>query len=665
MHTSPKNELDPKNILVSMHLCEDFQGKNNSKRNPLRFAISNIKTTYSSSDKEDDFYSLTMLQNGVHHSLYFDQKVGETEPRTTGVVINPKAVTVVYGGIKGGSTYGKKPTLVRKSDKKDETKHPNKLVRASKNEHNGIETDYLSTDITTDVTNPNYTSLEGLINYSLALERKINKRISQDPNYIHRLGEILASTNKSMQDELCLCLVIDTSTRKGKCFRDEDKKEFLSLQKLYQFPSLIIIDNNLLPDNIRIINKDIEKSIIHINYLLKHDPHELTNFLQNRSIPISHRNTGQNIHQKSQLYMMPSLNASSQNNKLPRNIKLNILAATLQKEKSALSIYSTKAPIHQRFSSCEENLRSKEWEEVIFPKGNVLPLSYQANKPIEVFTVVDLQKSFRNDSNELPVSTFNNSEYIDTVIKAALDQKKKNPNTVFIMTRDWHENDSHTFSGSHKEKIEKEKEIFVPYENLREGKIQKITLKEGKIEKSSEYITFEEAKQIAGVLAYYKEEYSKNPNQIGAIFSNEDYGVDTPYLPVWTSHCIKNTDGANFDEKLEKAFKENEINYITVNKGTLTKGNGYGWEEGTNIEELIKTLNIGRAMFCGTVTNVCVNACMEHTASLIGNSKCTAIIDACAPLEPEANLQKTKQWQQKGINVINSSEITERQIKKR
>jgi hypothetical protein len=98
-------KFDPKkHLILSMHNCQEFDTEPDKygyriSRYALRYAINyTLNTQYA--NLNDHFLSTSMMVNGTPHQFYSDP--GRLHSRTTGFVLNPEAIDVIYGEIKGG-----------------------------------------------------------------------------------------------------------------------------------------------------------------------------------------------------------------------------------------------------------------------------------------------------------------------------------------------------------------------------------------------------------------------------------------------------------------------------------------------------------------------------------------------------------------------------------
>lgn len=99
------------------------------------------------------------------------------------------------------------------------------------------------------------------------------------------------------------------------------------------------------------------------------------------------------------------------------------------------------------------------------------------------------------------------------------------------------------------------------------------------------------------------EEYKKQ--NLPIIFTQDWHEENDKEFEIWPKHCIKNSYGAEIIDEIKEAIK----NYKNV---FFIKKSRYSAFYKTNLDEIIKSLNITEADVAGLVTNICVLFTVEE-----------------------------------------------------
>lgn len=127
---------------------------------------------------------------------------------------------------------------------------------------------------------------------------------------------------------------------------------------------------------------------------------------------------------------------------------------------------------------------------------------------------------------------------------------------------------------------------------------------------------------------------------------------------LWPEHCVQNTLGAAFHEKLDCK----PIQHV-IQKGTNPKLDSYSAffendkKTPTGLVEYLKKQGVQTLYILGLATDYCVKY-TALDAKALGFEVCL-VVDGCQAvnLEPQAGLQALKDMQQVGIKLVNSQAI--------
>lgn len=107
-------------------------------------------------------------------------------------------------------------------------------------------------------------------------------------------------------------------------------------------------------------------------------------------------------------------------------------------------------------------------------------------------------------------------------------------------------------------------------------------------------LKIERAKEIIPYLIELKEEFKKNGEPI--IYLCDNHSKDDPEFKIWPPHCVEGTPGAEVIDEL----KPDEKDFI-VKKTT------YSGFFKTNLDDLLKNLEIDEVYIVGIAMNICVH----------------------------------------------------------
>jgi nicotinamidase/pyrazinamidase len=120
----------------------------------------------------------------------------------------------------------------------------------------------------------------------------------------------------------------------------------------------------------------------------------------------------------------------------------------------------------------------------------------------------------------------------------------------------------------------------------------------------------------------------------------------------WPVHCVANTHGAAFDERLDQRTID-----LVVDKGTDRETDGYSGFAATTLADDLRAHGIGRVFICGLATDYCV----KHTAldARSAGFATVVIADAAAAVnvQPGDETRALDELRAHGVTVVNSSEI--------
>jgi nicotinamidase/pyrazinamidase len=142
--------------------------------------------------------------------------------------------------------------------------------------------------------------------------------------------------------------------------------------------------------------------------------------------------------------------------------------------------------------------------------------------------------------------------------------------------------------------------------------------------------------------------------------------IDLNGIPqvLWPDHCIQNTDGAKFHDKLVT----DHVNAI-IHKGMDTDVDSYSAfqdndkKNRTGLTGYLDEKGCTEVYICGLATDYCVKATAIDAAELrVGFPpkplcKVYVIEDACRGVAPESTANAIKEMKDAGITMIKSSEI--------
>lgn len=120
----------------------------------------------------------------------------------------------------------------------------------------------------------------------------------------------------------------------------------------------------------------------------------------------------------------------------------------------------------------------------------------------------------------------------------------------------------------------------------------------------------------------------------------------------WPYHCVQNTHGAEFAQRLDRTHVD-----FVVDKGTEAPWHGYDAFERTGLAQSLTERAVTRVFVCGLATDYCVKA--TALASAREGFETTLVADAVAAVnvkpgdEPEA----LDQMRRAGIRFVTSAEL--------
>lgn len=129
---------------------------------------------------------------------------------------------------------------------------------------------------------------------------------------------------------------------------------------------------------------------------------------------------------------------------------------------------------------------------------------------------------------------------------------------------------------------------------------------------------------------------------------------------IWPDHCIQNTDGANFNNKL--IVKSSDI---IIKKGTnkwTDSYSGFGDNtedkkyEDTGLHQTLQTLGISDLHICGLAYDYCVSYTAKDAIRYGYNV--TVFKDACMGINNEKINSETIEMKKLGIKIVNSNMLT-------
>ena len=121
----------------------------------------------------------------------------------------------------------------------------------------------------------------------------------------------------------------------------------------------------------------------------------------------------------------------------------------------------------------------------------------------------------------------------------------------------------------------------------------------------------------------------------------------------WPVHCIAETHGAQFDERLDLK----KIDTI-VNKGVVIETDGYSGFAETELDRDLRENGIKRVFVCGLATDYCVK--MTALDARAAGFETFVIEDASAPVnvQPEDEMNALDELRAAGALVVQSKDIT-------
>jgi nicotinamidase/pyrazinamidase len=120
----------------------------------------------------------------------------------------------------------------------------------------------------------------------------------------------------------------------------------------------------------------------------------------------------------------------------------------------------------------------------------------------------------------------------------------------------------------------------------------------------------------------------------------------------WPVHCVAETHGAAFDERLDRRNVD-----VVVDKGTDRETDGYSGFAATTLADDLRAHDVRRVFVCGLATDYCV----KHTAldARAAGFETFVIADAAAAVnvQPDDEVRALDELRANGVTVTESSEI--------
>ena len=127
---------------------------------------------------------------------------------------------------------------------------------------------------------------------------------------------------------------------------------------------------------------------------------------------------------------------------------------------------------------------------------------------------------------------------------------------------------------------------------------------------------------------------------------------------LWPDHCVQNSEGAAFSDKLEinniqKVFQKGTDPSIDSYSGFFDNGK----KKDTGLNDYLKTKNVTEVFIVGLATDYCVKFTAIDAAEC--GFKTSVIADAtrAVNLQPNDGEKALEEMRQKGIHILNSSDI--------
>jgi len=120
----------------------------------------------------------------------------------------------------------------------------------------------------------------------------------------------------------------------------------------------------------------------------------------------------------------------------------------------------------------------------------------------------------------------------------------------------------------------------------------------------------------------------------------------------WPVHCVANSHGAAFDERLDLGKID-----VIVDKGTAVETDGYSGFAATSLADDLRAHGVRRVFVCGLATDYCVKAtALDARAE---GFDVLVIADASAAVEvaPGDELRALEELRAAGVAVVQSGEI--------
>lgn len=283
------NKQDYKNItfdqsrhlIVSMHDCSTMR---NYESSPLRYAIN--YTPPHTEPQTKQYPSATLIVNGTPQNFY--------KLLTTGFVINPKSINIERANSFDFASFGGSGVLIKKTDVKPNTNHPNKYVTTFVHGSDKRSTAYDVYDISSDTSNLNRTNEEALNYYTKAIEYKnANEKVkANNPKWKAKTRELMYSQLENAEKGNSLGLFVDISQSSRYFFNFQfDSKVYQKLCEENPHFKVYIFNEG----EIRVVEKNISQFLeglsryqsIHLSSMGQDLGQSIEDFAKERSVLLS------------------------------------------------------------------------------------------------------------------------------------------------------------------------------------------------------------------------------------------------------------------------------------------------------------------------------------------------------------------------------------------